>query len=647
MKKYFVLSAVAALALASCTSEDAVETGAEGTTTASQAITIGGQNNAFTRATHYGADAASLLGKHFTVEGSKHDPVANKNNEVFDDFLVKWTANTAGTTESNTSDWEYVGITAVAPSSIEGIRQAVKYWDYSTDQYDFAAYTTGAATAITSGDPQAGEVLVSAIDYDHLSTAAYTLRGATADLANCYIADLVTAYNPTVASQPAYQDEVTFTFRNLASKVRVALYETVRGYSVKNVKFYSVDGGATPTDLGTASETNATLFTTGATASDKFFSTGTYTVSFPTIGKTNVGKEDYNKAHVAFTADTNGAALTQNWGALNYKGKEYNEKTGTQFLGRNSNLPSFAGTDPYWKTVLPNEDGAVLELRVDYTLESIDGTGEEINVYGATAFVPAIFAAWKSNYAYTYLFKISDSTNGWTSKVVTDPKGLYPITFDAVTLDAVEGAEQTTVTTVATPSVTTYQKGHLYSDGNVYDASKGDIYVQVMADKVLKTDLGSKGKLYSLNEDATEAAVLSALNLRAIDQSAADIVGRNGLELSEETCDATIEGVPGVNGNTITVTPGTAASFTASANTTYAYVYTVTAATGSEPIVTAVNVAVDFDFDAAETANANDVYYTDEACTVKATGTAAEAGIYYQKYLKNNGVYAIKVIKTK
>lgn len=645
MRKYYFLSAIAALAMASCTSDDFVGNQPTVEEETPAGIAFGSKSNAFTRATHTGAVAADMLNKHFVVEGAKMAQ-DDSRSEVFDDFLVQWTENTAGTTESNTSDWEYVDITAVAPSTIAGTKQAIKYWDYSTKQYDFAAYSTGTATAITSGTPAAGEVLVSAIDYNNLTTAAYTIQGATADLAKCYIADLVTAYNPTVASQPAYQEEVQLVFRNLASKARIGIYETVPGYSVKDVKFYTVDGGAAPTDLGTATATDAILFTTGSAASDKFFAEGTYTVKYPTIGKTNVADEDYNKAHVVFTpaAGAGATSTTQNWGALNYTAKEYSEKTGTQFLGRFSSTPSFAGTAPYWKTVLPNEDGAVLELRVDYTLEAIDGTGEEIHVYGATALVPAALTAWKSNYAYTYIFKISDATNGWTSKTPTDPKGLYPITFDAVVTDAVEGNEQTTITTVATPSITTYQKGHLYTDGPEYKAATGDIYVQVMADNVLKSDLGTKGQLYTIGADATEAEVFAAMNMRAIDESAADVVGRNGVELTEATSDATIIAIPGVNGNDITVTAGTAAKFTP-ATGLYAYVYTVVAPTAAEDIITAVGITAGFDFDAAEAANANDVYYTDDTCTVKATGTAAEDGIYYQKYKKNNGQYAVKVIK--
>ncbi len=623
MKKYFIL-AVAALAMVACQKSE------KNDNLLSQqpndgSILFRGFTAQLTKGNHVGADAAGLLNGEFVVEGSKG---STSPKEVFDDYLVQWGYNTAGTTQSNTSDWEYVGITAVAPSSIAGNKQTIKYWDYSVDQYDFVAYSLGTAERTTS-TPAAGEVKVSAIDYNNLSTAAYTLEGAAADLSKVYIADLVTAYkagadmNP---EQPTYQKEVRFTFRNLAAKARIALYETIPGYSVKNVKFYT---DATTTIATGASESNATLYTTGT---DVFNTEGTYKVYFPTIGSANIDESDYNKAHVSFTPATSGTATTVEYGALNYTTKQASEKTtGDIWLGRTSSTASFAGTSPYWVTVLPNEAGVVLELRVDYTLESIDGSGEEIKVYGAKALVPAIYAAWKSNYAYTYIFKISDNTNGWTSQVATDPQGLYPITFDAVVADAVEGAEQTTITTVATPAITTYQEGHLYTDGNEYKASKGDIYVHVSG----AADLDTKGQLYTLAATATEAEVMSALNLRALDETA-DVEGRNGVKMTEASSDASITAIPGVDGNDIVVAAKSAASFTPAAGT-YAYVYTVTAPTSSEVITSAVTVPSGTDL-------GTDTYYEDMECTIAASGTTTEDGVYYQKYTKNNGVYAVKVI---
>ncbi len=670
MKKLLFFAA-AITVMASCTSDSIVGEGNEPKSIGEpNAIAFRSTFKGTTRADHYGADAAALLNNKFIVGGFKGATGTSTvfdgtgaittngvpaTGMVFDNYQVNWATNTAGTTQSNTSDWEYVGLPFLAPSTLvnsDGVVQSIKFWDYAADQYDFIAYSTGTATVKTSGDPATGEVVVKAIDAANAgkTAGAYTLRGAAADLEKCYIADMVTAYKTGASmtpKQPQFQDEIQFQFRALASKVRVALYETVPGYSVKDVKFY-VDGTTvlSSTDA-TKKVANATLFTTGDTDKDNFYTAGQYTVYFPTIGASNISNSDYNKAHVIFTADTKGT--TKDFSTLNYTAKQYKEKTtGDIWLGRSSATASFAGdvANNYYQIAMPNEEGTVLELRIDYTLESVDGSGEEIKVYGATAFVPAIYAAWKSNYAYTYIFKISDNTNGWTNKAdaaqnTTDPKGLYPITFDAVVMET-QDYTQSTITTVATPSITTYQKGHVYGD-NEYDATKGDIFVQVMTNSTLATDLNTNGKLYEVaatnakDKDGivSEAEIMDALNIVELDGT----TPRNGWTLTAATTTYPTA-IPGADGNNITVTANTAAEFTPTAGKTYAYVYTIS--TGTQKPVGIANTLTTKPADWSTT-----LYFTDETCTTAAPATFA-AGVYYKKtYLDNQNAYGVKIIRVK
>lgn len=633
MKKNVFFAAVAIGLLAGCTSDERIggEVISPNTSQAEQgAIVFSTVSKGITRADHVGADAAKLLNNKFIVGGYKGagDITATGTSKVFDNYTVEWAQNTAATTESNTSDWEYVGKNPAPTATVTGL-QTIKYWDYSAAQYDFIAYSTGTAEAIKDGNPAAGQIVVSTISPSNATSAAYTLKGSVNDLTKCYIADMVTV----TKSSNNYGKEVQLSFRSLATKIRVAFYETIPGYSVKDVKFYT-DDATTPIETG-ASATNATLFIPSGSVG--FGSAGTYTISFPTIGSSNSSKPDYNKAHVSFTADATVAEADKkkDFGALNYTTAERNEATGNHYLGRTSHAASYAGTDPYYYTVLSNPTGAVLELRIDYTLVSIDGSGETINIRGAKAYVPAIYAKWQPNYAYTYIFKISDNTNGWTSKVDTDPAGLYPITFDAVVADSEDGS-QSTITTVATPSITTYQKGHdITKDEYSVLTPDGDIYVQVIANGTLKGDLGSNGQLYSLSAAKTEAEVMDALNIQTA-SDANSITGRNGLVLTKVTSDATITAIPGVDGNDITVTAGTAAKFTPTAGKTYAYVYD----TGTDNADTEYNTAVVL---TAQPTDWPTGYYTDEACTTAAT-TYAD-GTYYQKYTNQNKVYGVKVIK--
>ena len=353
MKKfYLVLAAVTGMTLASCTQNEYV--GEVATQKAgSEAIGFGGGFKAVTRDT-YGADAASSLGNKFIVAGVKGDGTGTGQQDVFMSYSVEWEANTAGTTESNTADWEYVGKTNNFNTSLA---QAIKYWDFSATAYDFCAYSVGTGTTTATG---------TAISYADAATGAYTLTGSLDELAQCYITDMKTV------PQANFKNEVELQFRSLASKARIAIYETVPGYSVQDVKFHSTD---VTRPITAATSTKATLFGNA----DAFNKIGTYTVTFPKIGIGNKDDSDYNKAHVAFTPDATATGATSGV-------QEFGDLTGT--LGTTSQAPTFANGGTY-TTVLPNEKGVLLELCVDYTLVSTDGSGETIKVYGAKAFVPA------------------------------------------------------------------------------------------------------------------------------------------------------------------------------------------------------------------------------------------------------------------
>ena len=586
MKKIKVLTAVlAALVFAGC-SNDIYEGEGVVNPDNGSAIAFGSFKSAVTRAGNEktGKEAADLLGNAFVVSGYKGSATATVGTMVFDNYQVQYADNTAGTTPSNSRNWEYVGITPIAHATANGItQQTIKYWDYSQPQYDFIAWSTGTKTPIYSGTPAAGEVLVSAITPANATTAAYTFTGSAADLSNCYIADLVTV------AKSDYQKPVTLRFRQLGTKVRIALYETIPGYSVKDVEFYSA---AASDD---ASATAAKLFTTVA---NDIYTEGTYTVSYPTVD--TPADADNNLAHVSFTG-TGTQATTVSWGGLNYTIRESGEKSADKvYLGRTSKTASFAGNadDDYYVVFMPNESGTNLNLRVNYTLESIDGGGEPIVVKGATAQVPSIYTAWQPGYAYTYVFKISDKTNGHTgvydptkpddTTVNSDPAGLWPITFDAIVVDAEDGDNtQETITLVSTPSITTYQKGSKVVNNDEYLASTGDIFVTVndgetastpdLANGKLQT-LTGKAALYTIPAGKTEAEVIDALQLQDDDVTAGvAIKGRSGLELTAATSTLTNVVEFGVDGNPVSVGTDQAMRFTPAAGT-YAFVYTKKAA---------------------------------------------------------------------
>ena len=326
---------------------------------------------------------------------------------------------------------------------------------------------------------------------------------------------------------------------------------------------------------------------------------------------------------------------------MTYGVKEtYEKTTGDIWLARNSAQPTWAvqtsASPGDYSIVLPNEAGTVLTLKVDYTLESTDGSGETITVHGATALIPSQYTQWKSNYAYTYIFKISDNTNGKTD-VTNGPEGLYPITFDAVVIDSQENTQET-VTTVATPSITTYSVTSNVTTNNEYKTSDV-VYVTVTEDGTL-LDMTGNAVLYTVSKaGATEAEVLDALNTYV--SNASDYVGRNGITLSPVTdgVGLTETEIPLVDGNKITgLTEGTVGKLKAFASAgTYAFVYTKTAASSPVSKYQEVTMTVG--------ASVEGLYTYDGSAYTAASGTAVADTKYYTKYIENNGVYGIKVIK--
>ena len=393
-------------------------------------------------------------------------------------------------------------------------------------------------------------------------------------MAKCFIADRVTAMkNIAPAKKKAnllvgYQDDVQFNFRSLATKVTMGIYEIVPGYSIKDVKFYK-DATETVPTAG-----KPTLFADG----NKIPSgNGTITVKFP---ETDESKTDYNKAHVNFgaTDPANDMSSTIAFGNLSLENKENAEEVGENYIGRDITTVSTPkeGTNKKYETVIPAHVGP-LTLKVDYTLVSIDGSKEEIKVKGATTVVPEVYTNWEPNYAYTYIFKISDKTNGSTGTPGTDPAGLYPITFDAVVTETSEGLQET-ITTDEDPSITTYAKGAI---SNEYKKD-ANIYVSVNGKTVKKDAINSNVALYTATatgtQTITEATVAHCLKDGNATATAGEKTLTNGTGNVLTVTPATdlsvvteIEAKDAVDGNAIN---GNFAKFTPTTAGTYVFEFT-------------------------------------------------------------------------
>lgn len=487
MKKLQFLLAAAAITFAGCSSDSYLgdeEFALSQETTG--AIAFGGNAGRMVRATKNTGSVAEMLDGQFKVYGVK-DAGSSKFADVFKDYVV-WSAN--GTTTSNPdADWEYVGGTTVTygeaatPLSAE---QYIKYWDYSAANYHFVAGSP--AASFTYAKNANGDIATATVTglAGHLNPNTGT--GITTN--PVYIAD------PVNVAKADYNKEVLLSFKRQQTFVRVGFFETIPGYSVTEIKFYAYDQANSK--WGTTATDNITL---ASTAENYFMGA--------TDGKATI---NYTWAPTpSYTFDySDGTTKQNNW---------YGGKLGTSItMGTTSTAPSW-GTDAdmnttsKYFTVIPSPSGLEakpLLIKCDYVLTADDGNGETIKVSGATAAIPAAFCKWNPNTSYTYLFKISDNTNG-TTGTGTDREGLYPITFDAAVIAEEDGTQQGTITTVSTPSITTYQEGSVTDEGIKYKKNK-PIYFTAQNDEsgVLNTlseqsSVVGYVEVYKLDGEKTEA----------------------------------------------------------------------------------------------------------------------------------------------
>jgi hypothetical protein len=417
----------------------------------------------------------------------------------------------------------------------------------------------------------------------------------------------------------------------LVSQIRAGIYETIPGYDITEIKFYITNNAeakvSTTSAFGAICPNNKT---------DNY--EGTITVTYYSNSE---GNENQPKVTQSVSAATD-LILGTNLSSLN--------KTTPTLLGKSATDPTWDTSGGTFTEVFPQINNATnLKLKCNYTLWN-SVTGETITVVGATAEIPAAYLKWKPNYKYTYLFKISDNSNGQTGGT-SDPAGLWPITFDAVEVVADDGTAEY-ITTVNEPSITTFGvKNSKYVTGkNEYEAGS-DIYVTIMdVSNVVTPTLGTNVNVYlATTTDATNFPITEA----SVAESLAEIAGSakkvtTELKNTDGTTSftaapvnvTTVPGEDGVN-KTINALKLTGAKAT-TATTALVVEYIKTAATYH----TSSEAHTFADASALATWEASNYKLYDNADgTTPATATNAEKTYYKRTSVKSVGTYAYKVIK--
>ncbi len=493
-----------------------------------------------------------------------------------------WFVNGSGnSTASNSNNWEYVGVAGTYGTSpyqvTTSVEQTPKYWDNSATEYNFQAWSD-----INPSD----KVTVSAIDKNTM-----TIAGTPAQLANFWISDLQTG---TPASFTNHV--VQFTFRKAATKVRLGIYETVPGYEVRNVIFHYTDG-------------------TEKTDNDEAYLDGSF-----------IGSSTSSATFTVTYSGTPKKAVLSTSGGSNTSFFNFGSFASTTGIGTTSSAPTWANAG--YITVLPNTTNVgEMTLKVDYTLYNT-GTEESIAVTNQTVKIPAAYMTWKPNFAYTYLFKITDDK-------------LTPITLDAVVAEDADGTQET-ITTVTDPSITTYSKASAVVTNNEYKKSN-DIYVTV-EDGATNPALtvGTNAELYSVTVETgalqgiTESTVANAITNGAWDATAGTFTvtdaASKSMVVTKSDLLSAITSIPADASPTGAAITINGAKFGPTTTGTYVFRYMKTAPTYDAGNVLAAGTSLHG-------------YYTESSSVYtqcNSAGTADGSTTYYK--ITTPGVYQYKVI---
>lgn len=320
----------------------------------------------------------------FYVWGYKNDGYNEGTSQytsyqlVIPGFTVNWVANTAGTTTSNSHDWEYVG---------QGTDQTIKYWDFTAKAYRFFGYALGTATT----DPATEPATVTAVGDSPVDVPTATEVTLTADI-----------------------DGSTEATRNAAP------FFSELWFSTGNQELYSDKLFGKPVQLRFfkpfAKVRFMFMFSDGISFTRKDLSN----ISFHPTDNSNVP----TKGKISAAYPLKGTAITQTWitsvkGGVKSLDIDWYEANPSYTPG--DALPTTYDNSPeHWYYVLP------ALVQGSYTIE-VSVSGRQIQ----TAVVPAEYMSWKPGYEYTYKFKITEAgevtfdlvqvaINGWNELTPVD-----------------------------------------------------------------------------------------------------------------------------------------------------------------------------------------------------------------------------------
>lgn len=302
--------------------------------------------------------------KVWTVKNSGYsDPNYTAPQFVMWNYNVKWINGSAGTTTSNTNDWEYVN-----QQESGATEQSIKYWDYDAYAYRFFGYAgTGVTVTPTSPTSNPESVRLSFTVPETGSTATNPVSDPVTLPASPYYSKLWFS-NGSYPTDKPFGQPVQLEFLKPFVKVRFMFRQS--DPSVTNLTLTDKSFKPTPPDPADPPAEPKTIPTAG-----------TFTVTYPLTGTATEESWSVTPKSPGTEGTDYLTAFTQDY---------YEAASGET----DSNV--LAGQKK-WYVVLPAKDQGT------YTLSVKVGSEDK------TVVVPAEFMNWQPGYEYTYIFKIMDS----------------------------------------------------------------------------------------------------------------------------------------------------------------------------------------------------------------------------------------------
>ena len=263
---------------------------------------------------------------------------------VFPGYVVKWQANSAATTTTNTNNWEYI--------LLDPPDQTIKYWDWSANAYRFFAVTDVEDVTVNANAP----------DGPYQMTIAADARTADAMENTPFFTRLwFSTGDPVAYADKQFGRPVQLEFLKPYARVRfIFKYVYPReGIVLDNIKFQPTH------DLTAATDDSV-----------KIALKGNVTINYPLQG---VDTREYYTVAVDADKSKRLAAFTE----------DYDPEDDSK---------PYPITGDGWYEVLPNlsQGSYTLTVRINKSEDS------------KTAVVPAQFMQWLPGYSYTYIFKVLD-----------------------------------------------------------------------------------------------------------------------------------------------------------------------------------------------------------------------------------------------